>query len=258
MLREDEQARPLPAELATIKLSAPLIDQLNQSYVWVNVEGQPPFASLIAPVGRNETGLYHFIDNATLNHHNLNRYANRTVTPADVLAAFTDADVRPVAFQLLGGYLMQLSKTEGQLLPLMEVLALAGYDSIGVFAAMLTSETVDLKTTLIEMSARLLAQLPTQMATIDHVPDDTDFVLPPHLIIAVEDDQGQVTNVPVALLDWLPNHHTALTELADGDRLGLVTYLNQQTDDDSAVLRDWLLRRDENAETFSQWIFQHR
>ncbi len=79
-----------------------------------------------------------------------------------------------------------------------------------------------------------------------------------HLIIAVEDTDGTPSDIPVALLDWLPDHLTKILTIAEGDEIGLLNLLNEQTDDNSLVIRDWLVRNDDNQRTFSQWIFKHR
>ncbi len=68
MLSEEYRHRPLPAELETITISQQLAEQLHNSYAWLDVKGERPFASLISPAGTDEVALYHFIDNATLNH----------------------------------------------------------------------------------------------------------------------------------------------------------------------------------------------
>lgn len=258
MLSEEYRHRPLPAELETITISQQLAEQLHNSYAWLDVKGERPFASLISPAGTDEVALYHFIDNATLNHHNLNRFMNRTVTATEVLGSFNASEVKPVAEQYLGSYLLQQSQRNDLLLPLMNVLALANYDVIGVFAVMITADIESLPNTLIELSARLLARLAPNLITLDHVPEEADYVLPPHLIIAVEDTDGTPSDIPVALLDWLPDHLTKILTIAEGDEIGLLNLLNEQTDDNSLVIRDWLVRNDDNQRTFSQWIFKHR
>lgn len=258
MIAETYRKKSLPAELEAITLSQPLVDRLHESYAWVEVSGERPFASLISPAGTDEAALYHFIDNATLNHHRLNRFMNHPVTAEEVLGSFHTNEVEPVAEQYLGSYLLQQSQRNDLLLPMMNVLSLANYDAIGVFAAMLTPPTESLPDTLIEMTARLLARLVPNLITLDHVPEETDYILPPHLLIAVEDTQGNPSDIPVALLDWLPDHLTQINTLADGDQNGLLNLLNEQTDEGSMVVRDWLIRGDDNQNTFSQWIFQHR
>ncbi|MCH5462467.1 hypothetical protein HC026_03830 [Lactobacillus sp. LC28-10] len=258
MISETYQRKPLPAELETITLSQQLVNRLHESYAWVAVAGEQPFASLISPAGTDEEALYHFIDNATLNHHRLSRFMNHPVTAEEVLGSFQTDEVVPVAEQYLGSYLLQQSQRNDLLLPMMNVLSLANYDVIGVFAAMVTPQTESLSDTLIEMTARLLARLAPNLITLDHVPDEADYILPPHLLIAIEDTQGNPSDIPVALLDWLPDHLTQIKTLADGDQNGLLNLLNEQTDDGSTVVRDWLIRNDDNQQIFSQWIFQHR
>lgn len=258
MLSEEYRNQPLPAELETISVSQQLANQLHNSYAWLDVKGERPFTSLIFPAGTDEVALYHFIDNATLNHHRLDRFMNRSVTATDVLGSFSTNEVETVAEQYLGSYLLQQSQRNDLLLPLMNVLALANYDVIGVFAVMTTATTDSLPDTLIELSARLLARLAPNLITLTHVPEETDYVLPPHLIVAVEDAAGTSSDIPVALLDWLPDHLAEVLTIADGDEIGLLNVLNEQTDDNSLVIRDWLVRNDDNQKTFSQWIFQHR
>ncbi|MTV81657.1 hypothetical protein [Secundilactobacillus folii] len=258
MLAEDYQKRPLPDELAGIKINSQLADRLNHSYAWVEVKNERPFTSLISPVGTDEAALYRFIDNATINHHDLNRFLNHPVTADDVQAVFQTPEPQPVAEQYLGSFLLQQSQQNDLFLPLMNVLSLANYDVIGVFAAMLSPNSDSIVETLIEMSARLLSRLAPKMITLDHLPEETDYILPAHLLIAIEDSDGEPADIPVALLDWLPNHLSAIKDLADNDQIGLLNYLNSQDDDDSQVVREWLMRNEENQNDFSNWIFQHR
>ncbi|WP_203652108.1 hypothetical protein [Secundilactobacillus yichangensis] len=258
MLSEEYRHRPLPAELEAMTLSEPLKDQLHSVYAWVDANEAPPFASLISPVGTDEAALYRFTDNATLNQHPLNRFMNRSVTAEEVLGSFKTSEVTPVAEQYLGSYLLRQSQQNGLLLPLMNVLALANYDVIGVFATMLTAETTSLPDTLIEMSARLLARIAPDLVTLNHQPVDTDYILLPQMVIAVEDAPGNPSDIPVALLDWLPDHLAPVKLLSEDDEIGLLNLLNEQTDDDSMVIRDWLIRDSDNQKVFSKWIFQHR
>lgn len=258
MLSEQYQHRPLPAELETILLTQILKQQLYNAYAWVDASGATPFASLISPAGTDEAALYRFIDNATLNHHNLNRFLNHAVTADEVLGSFKSSEVTPVAEQYLGSYLLQQSQRNRLLLPLMNVLSLAHYDVTGVFAVMITAGTTSLSETLIEMSARLLARLVPDLVTLNHQPTDADYILPPQMVIAVEDTEGNPSDIPVAMLDWLPDHVEQVKTLSADDEIGLLNLLNEQTDDNSLVIRDWLIRADDNQRVFSQWIFQHR
>lgn len=258
MLSDNYRALPLPEELESITIPDNLATKLNESYAWVEVDGAQPFASLLSPAGTDEGALYHFIDNATLNHHSLNRFLNRPVTSDDVLTAFQADEVKPVAFQYLGSFLLQQAQQNDLLLPLMDVLSLANYDAIGVFSAMIAPNSSSVVDDIIDTSARLLARLAPKMITLDHVPEDTDYILPPHMIIAIEDSEGNPSDIPVGLLDWLPAHITSINALADGDKNGLLNYLNSQSDATSQVVRDWLIRDPSNETVFATWIFQNR
>jgi len=201
--------------------------------------------------------LAHFMDNAQLNHHDLKRFKDRNVSDGDILASFKFNEVTAATEQYLGTYLLRQAQHDA-LLPLMGVLSLARYDTIGVFAAMLTSKTASVTDTLIEMRARLLARLVPQLVTLDHVPAESDIIVPADLVIAVEDQQGHVSKIPVALIDWLSANLTAIKQLAPDDERGLLNLLNGQTDNNSLIIRDWMMRNNDDSQPFTQWIFQHR
>ncbi|GAX02340.1 hypothetical protein [Secundilactobacillus silagei] len=258
MLSEKDLKRPLLAELKTITLPPKLVAQLQASYAWVAVEGEQSFASLISPVGTDEVALAHFMDNAQLNHHDLKRFKDRNVSDGDILASFKFNEVTATTEQYLGTYLLQQVQHDARLLPLMGALSLARYDTIGVFAAMLTSMTDSVADTLIEMSARLLARIAPQLETLDHVPAEADVIVPADLVIAVEDQQGHVSKIPVAMIDWLADNLAAIKQLASDDEIGLLNLLNGQTDDNSLIIRDWLIRNNDDSKPFTQWIFQQR
>ncbi len=80
-----------------------------------------------------------------------------------------------MAEQYLGSYLLQQSQRNDLLLPLMNALALANYDVIGVFAVMITADIESLPNTLIERRARLLARWHQTLLHFDHVPEEVDY-----------------------------------------------------------------------------------
>lgn len=258
MLSENYQDRSLPAELETVTLPQKLVAQLQASYAWVAVAGERPFASLISPVGTDEVALAHFMDNARLNQHDLKQFKDRNVSESDILASFKFNEATATTEQYLGAYLLHQVQHDARLLPLMGALSLARYDTIGVFAAMLTSKTDSVADTLVEMSAQLLARITPRLVTLDHVPAEADVIVPADLVIAVEDQQGYVSKIPVALIDWLSANLTAIKQLASNDEVGLLNLLNSQTDNNSLIIRDWLMRHNDDSQPFTQWIFQHR
>ena len=110
---------------------------------------------------------------------------------------------------------------------------------------------------LIEQVARQLARWLPELPELDDEPTDAETWHPAYALIPGESTQpGISVMVPVALLDWLSAHQDALADLTDDKRVGLMQLLNQETDDDTKIVREWLERNDDDGQTLSRLLFE--
>lgn len=258
MLKEQYALKPIDPEFATLQVTLAARQVLEPAYAWTTAAESPyPIASLISPIAEDDRALDRFRDNASLNHHDVDRFLKQPVTEADVLPVLQKTEIPPVGWQLLGAYLIQVSRQDPILVPFMDALTHLKVDAIGVFVAMASPTMTSVLPTLVEQVARLLARWLPDLPELDHLPTDAETWLPAYALIPVESTQlGISTMVPVALLDWLSGHQEALAELKGDKRVGLMQLLNQETDDDTQIVREWLLRRDDDGQTLSRLLFE--
>lgn len=258
MLKEQYALKPIDSELATINVSLAARQILEPAYAWTTATTSPyPIVSLISSIAEDERALDRFQENARLNQHDVGRFLKQPVTEEDVLPVLQKSEIAPVGWQLLGAYLIRISKKEPLLVPFMDALAHLKVDAIGVFIAMTSPTMTNVLPTLIEQVARLLARWLPDLPELDHEPTDAETWLPAYALIPVESTQlGISVMVPVALLDWLSAHQDALADLTDDKRVGLMQLLNQETDDDTKIVREWLERNDDDGQTLSRLLFE--
>lgn len=241
-------------EITSINIAPQLAEQLGQTYAWLDDEH---WVNLTSPVGIDEEALEHYRDNTELNHHDLNRLLRRPVSAKDVLATVKNSEISTTTQQYLATFLYQFSQKDNRYLPLMSALALNNYDVVGIFSLPLTPETTDLVATLDQLVTTLLQQLAPKMNTFDHTPDEEDQLLPPQLVIKVDAPDKTTYRIPVALIDWLSTHLPTLSAQSVSNITQVITYLNQQTDSDSLIIRRWLVRKDDNQNTLKALVFAH-
>lgn len=258
MLKEQYALKPIDSELATIQVSLAARQILEPAYAWTTAMTSPyPIVSLISYIAEDERALDRFKENARLNQHDVGRFLKQPVTEEDVLPVLQKSEITPVGWQLLGAYLIQISKKEPLLVPFMDALTRLKVDAIGVFIAMTSPTMTDVLPTLIEQVARLLARWLPDLPELDHEPTDGETWLPAYALIPVESTQlGISVMVPVALLDWLSAHQDALADLKGDKRVALMQLLNQETDDDTQIVREWLARNDDDGQTLSRLLFE--